>query len=95
MEKRRRRRYDISCDVIYATGGNPAEELRAKGLNISLKGIKLRLTQLINDKNVTLRIFEPHTELPIITKGRLVWQTQDAKKGLVLAGIEFTETSWA
>ena len=95
MEKRRKKRYDISCDVLYSTTANPAKELRARGLNISLKGIKLGLKQLISGKNITLKIFDPHSKLPIITKGRLVWQTQSIKKDLVSAGIEFTKTSWA
>ena len=95
MEKRRKRRYDISCDVLCSTNTNPAEELRAKGLNISLRGIKLALNQLINDKNITLKIFDPRSNLPIIANGRLVWQMQSVKKDTVLAGIEFTKTSWA
>jgi len=95
MEKRRRTRYNISCDVTYSTSKDPTKELRARGLNISLRGIKLGLKQLINDKSITLKIFDPHSELPIIAKGKLVWQTQSIKKDSVLAGIEFTKTSWA
>lgn len=94
MERRRKKRHDLVCKVLYSTDENP-KEISAKSFNVSLNGIGLNLKELIKGENLNLKIFSPRASEPIEVKGRLVWQTHLPERNAKLAGVKLTETSWS
>ena len=91
-ERRQSTRYDVNLDVSYALladgTSTPSMSERTKALDISRKGIRVRLNQEVtHDTLIQLCIRLPALRDPILMVGKVRWVQRDGEGFQV--GIQF------